>query len=581
MTLSYTSYYGTKGELVKVYNLVEPFTVNDVDINAGTGSAHDLIEDWFGDSWETVYDEILMAPNSLTYQLAQTTNSEIEFESGDRKGKIALRGYYDSYVTGAQPVGNTVRYNFGYTDSYGNLNYQGYVDLMAISGDDEAHLAYTTTYGERTLNGFPDHYSNTARVAILMRDYTGEVFVLSLMPVKQSTYITRFNRIISRGVDRMPEFMDKEFWEGISNDVPETEEGEGIVNINNRFAPRTSMNGLGVYPITRADLQGFVKDLWNESFSEKILKYINGDVMNNIVSVRWFYGIGGSIPRTDASVYIRLGNQSMKGDLGTQTVVTRPAVSELMTYTMGSLLVPRKYNNFLDLSPFTRLQVFVPYVGFVNLDMTEFAGRRLRLDYNINIVSGAAVAYIYVQNSDGSWRIAHEQATTLGVEIPLSINSRESMSNRITTAIAGTAVTAGGAAVGSLLGPVGAIGGAMAGAGVSQSVLSGGAQIASNGISGLSSTLSSAASSRNGGGIDNETGSLGDFQPSILITRPKAIPPSDYNMQVGLPDNNSGTVGSFNGYIKAGAIKQSAVSGLPRQAMDEIDQMLRAGVYTQ
>lgn len=121
----------------------------------------------------------------------------------------------------------------------------------------------------------------------------------------------------------------------------------------------------------------------------------------------------------------------------------------------------------------------------------------------------------------------------------------------------------------------------MAGAGVSQEVLGSTAQTVSNGISGLSSTISSSPSNRNGGGIDNETGSLGEFQPSVLITRPKAIPPSDYNMQVGLPDNNSGTVGSFSGYIKAGAVKQSAVNGLPRQAVDEIIQLLRSGVYTQ
>lgn len=135
--------------------------------------------------------------------------------------------------------------------------------------------------------------------------------------------------------------------------------------------------------------------------------------------------------------------------------------------------------------------------------------------------------------------------------------------------------------VGSLAGPGGALAAGALGAGFSSQVLGGTATVASNAIGGLSGSFSGTPPSRNGGGIDNETGSLGDFQPSIIITRPIALAPSDYNMQVGLPDNSSGTVGSFNGYIKAGAIKQSAVSGLPRQVIDEISQMLRAGVYTQ
>ena len=85
------------------------------------------------------------------------------------------------------------------------------------------------------------------------------------------------------------------------------------------------------------------------------------------------------------------------------------------------------------------------------------------------------------------------------------------------------------------------------------------------------------------GGLSSETGSLGEFQPHVVITRPQPKAPAGYNSMIGKPDYRNVNIGSMTGYIKIGAISKSAGAGnqnIPKEAMDEIDQLLKAGVYT-
>ena len=360
------------------------------------------------------------------------------------------------------------------------------------------------------------------------------------------------------------------------------EEEEGIVSMDNRFAPRAGTSGLGIYPLDRLQASEFTDDLWTKTFLEAISELVNGSPMDSIISLRWFYGIKSGIPVSAEHFYVTLGNTPFNGVLTESSIVTKPSVSELMTYSMGSIEAPRKYNNFLDLDPFTKVQLYIPYIGYVNLSSTEVMGKKVRLDYNINLVTGATMAIIYVNTGGNKWRAINEVVTVMGIEIPLTIDARESISTRIATAIAGAASTGAGMAIGAAAGgPMGAAMGASMGAQAGASALN---TFANDLGSAVQKT--SGGQFRNGGGVDNETGSLGDFTPHLLISRPQAVAPPEYNDIIGSPDFRKVKLSNMQGYFKVGAFESRNVSneafrdGIPREAFNEIEQILRTGVYT-
>lgn len=446
---------------------------------------------------------------------------------------------------------------------------------------------YTYLYNVMSMIGKPEDIPRNFgpfRVGVLVRDTTGRVKPVTFEVSNENTILDseRFQVAVSTDyyggiyISRGWTAHSDEFWQAQKGAEPPRIKGGGIVDLTDRFSPRTAASSLGIYPITTEQLTNFSSDMWTTNFLEKFIMNLYGKPIDSLISLRWYYGILGEIKRAEKDAYLTMGNVAFRGALGGLTgpeIITKPALSEYITFSCGEVLVERHFNNFLDMSPFTKLQIFLPYIGFVSLDATEFMGKLMRLDYNINIITGAAVAYIYVKVSDNNWRIALQIPCTVGIDIPLSFDARESIASRMATGMLRAAgVGLGMVATAAAAPAVGA--GAVAGVvgSVAQSVVE----------NSITTPPVQDYQYNRSGGMDSETGSLGYLQPFLLITRPIAQAPEDYNELVGNPDYRSGKVSSFNGYIKVGSVKNEdfmSVNSIPRQAMNEIVQLLRGGVY--
>ena len=581
MTVYYI--YDNNGtEAIPFLQLKEPYTVDDfIDIDIS-----DYIRDKnLGNNIEMYNTYLTMKEYFVDFEISDlgnltathlTTldmiyyrdNSTLELTDGNSTVKIKVtRGnssgnYIANYVVNADS-GYPLREPLNYVEFNGIKNIMGTLSSQQRWGSIDS-----------------GKYSETP---VIIRDYSGRIKTLLT-----SRYIDNeeYNNtgiyysevlLIKSGyqIDGLYDWgnIPANFWNSLGNsfDGPKVKE-EGIVNVNKRYSPRVQSNGVGLYPITASQLTEFVSDLWEKTFLENINTVVNGDAMNNVLSLRWFYGIGPSIPRTEAYTYLTLGNVNFNGVLTQSSVTTRPAKTDMLTYSMGSISINRAFNNFLDLSPFTKTQIYIPYVGFSEIDTTSIMGRKIRLDYNINIATGGAIAYVYVQTGENSWRIIQEHPCMMGVDIPLNIQSSEGLGSRIASSIAGSAAGMLSLGMGAAAGPMGIAGsvmGQMAGGMVSNSLNS------VQSISGQSSVTV--------GGLSSETGSLGEFQPHVVITRPQPKAPAGYNSMIGKPDYRNVNIGSMSGYIKIGAISKGAGAGnqnIPKEAMDEIDQLLKAGVYT-
>lgn len=72
-------------------------------------------------------------------------------------------------------------------------------------------------------------------------------------------------------------------------------------------------------------------------------------------------------------------------------------------------------NTFLDYAPYSKFSLYLPYVGFVDVDPNDFVGHTMGVKYHGDVVSGAIVAYV---TKDGS--VMYQYSGNCAVNIPLS-----------------------------------------------------------------------------------------------------------------------------------------------------------------
>lgn len=387
---------------------------------------------------------------------------------------------------------------------------------------------------------------------------------------------------------------------------------DGIVDLSVRYSPRVQAKGLGIYPLEEGQVRDFMSDLWNETFMDKFLYTLFGNPMESIISLRYFYGIRGLINRTQNPAYVTLGNLKFAGGTGVE-LITNPATTEYVQLDMGEVTITPKYNNFLDYSPHTSVQIYVPYYGFYDLNATEVMGNKIRLIYDINIITGVTLANIYIRGPKGArYRLLSSLNCEFGVEVPMNINAMESLLSRNMRTLASAGNTALGIGLATAMPLMAATGaGAVGGlaAGVSSNYVSsnlsqgnirsslvdeGNAlqnQVASDmnqnflqsSMNALEAPQMPTTQSSRSSGMSSETGAMSRFKPYILCTRPDVVAPDNYNDLVGTPDFTSGKISELGtndarNYLRVGAISDGNYD-IPRQAMSEIESYLKAGVY--
>lgn len=435
--------------------------------------------------------------------------------------------------------------NSGETGIYRDLPVEwGLAQIPALVTDDSGTIAYSTfeMLGSESRRGYEDSdYEGVLRGKVNVRSggSTGASWV----------------------------HLDFPWWSGV-DDVQGCVPGEDddIVDLTGRYSPRVGSNMLGLYILNQSDLFTFADEVWTTGFVDKFLNMMDGKPLDSVVSLRWYYGLKDHIQYTEDDAYLTMGNVVFDGTFSNRAFLPVPvAKSEYMMYDFGEIDVRRHFGNFLDFQPFTEMEVFLPYYGNYKLTPTEYVGKSMRIIYNINLLTGVANIHIYNRSSENDcWDVADTVQTIIGMEIPFDIDGRESITSR---AISSAVGTMGAAAVPILAG--GPTLAAPAAAGV---------------VGGLSNAISSSdnnpSGSFSGGGMSDESGSLGRLNCKLSVSRPEPVVPAGYDMMVGSPSFNTLYVKDIEGYFKVGAIENSDVS-IPNEAFEEVEQLLREGVYSE
>lgn len=253
------------------------------------------------------------------------------------------------------------------------------------------------------------------------------------------------------------------------------------------------------------------------------------------------------------------------------SITMNVASNRFMTVNMGSINIEPYWNNALDYK--CKIQIYIPYIGYKDLDTAEVMGETISLSYAVDLLTGKCIAYILVNNS------VHYQFTgDIAYKIPLSpSNYSDQILASITPAItSGALITAGAAS------PVAA---GLIGSGMStyirdgdevadKSVQSRNRSTASNV---MSSSMNIGGDVSRSGALDGNLGFISVQTPYVIINRPRLSLPKNMGHYHGYPSNITSKLGDLTGYTEVGSIH---LEGIPctLDEMEEIEALLKGGV---
>ena len=94
------------------------------------------------------------------------------------------------------------------------------------------------------------------------------------------------------------------------------------------------------------------------------------------------------------------GYKQLKGgryDFGEQA----PYVKEhTIVVDCGGVEIAEHYQSLLDYSPFSRLTIYLPFIGFQKLDDKLVVGHTLKVQYVVDVLSGRCLAQLYVDSTE-------------------------------------------------------------------------------------------------------------------------------------------------------------------------------------
>ena len=125
---------------------------------------------------------------------------------------------------------------------------------------------------------------------------------------------------------------------------------------------------------------------------------------NTIVSVfRYPFNITSVANSTEFMNPIVVGDVQMKykdplSEVDETVSGNKLLVTSNEVIDMGSYKFEEYFGSFLDYSPYTKINMFLPYCGFIQLQAENVMGKTVSLKYSISFVDGTCLAQVSADN---------------------------------------------------------------------------------------------------------------------------------------------------------------------------------------
>lgn len=324
--------------------------------------------------------------------------------------------------------------------------------------------------------------------------------------------------------------------------------GSGMVNpsdpIPDPEAPDIDAISTGLLTIfkpTLTQIQSLGDYLWSNAFDESTLKKLFGDPMDAIIGL----AIIPINPPAGGSKSVKVGN--------VDTGISMPYLSrQFVEKELGSITIDPFIGSFMDYT-LTKIQIYLPYIGFRSLDPADVMGTTISIKYIIDCLTGGCVA---VLNVSGKGAIYQFNGSCIA-NVPLTaLNYSGAIQNAI-SAVGSIATTAAGVATGNpALAGVGAV---------------------SLATRAANAAINTKPTIQRSGSMGGASGLCSVQFPYAVIERPRISAPANYNAFIGNTLNVTMTLGECVGLTMVEEIHLDGVLCTENER-DELLKMLKEGV---
>lgn len=302
-----------------------------------------------------------------------------------------------------------------------------------------------------------------------------------------------------------------------------------------------SSNALwAVYNPTFSEVSAVGSYLWSSSIIDIVQKFF-ANPMDGIISLHMIY----TTPTTGATQNIKLGYL----DSG---VSAKIVTNQYKIINCGEILVPEYFQDVRDYSPYTKCDIFLPFIGIRSLAPEDVINCKLKVKYTVDVLTGAILAELFITKR-GATQCLYTFAGNGSVQIPLTGGDRTRLLSGI---VAGVTATAGGAAVGGIAG------------------------MAAGAVHGVQGLHNSSSVERTGNFSAN-AGAMGIKKPYLIINRKDAYDAYNYNTIIGYPANIACRLSDCSGYTKINSVHVENIPGATENEKERILTVLRSGIIIQ
>lgn len=336
-------------------------------------------------------------------------------------------------------------------------------------------------------------------------------------------------------------------------------------------------------PTLTAGAAGFVT-LYNPSAA--ILKLL-ADELNSDNVIQWIInyfekpqdmvaglGIVPVQPVTIGSHKPKLGSKSID--------IAMPVIEDqFVEKDCGTLEIYKFYGSAFDYSPYSQIQIFLPYIGLKELNVDEVMGKTIGVKYHIDLFTGNCVAFVTVYNS-GNEAVRYQFSGNCLQQIPINATSYDdAITNGIRLATMAVASIATAGAAGAAAGAAATEAGATAAEASTAAAVAESATAAEAGRELAGSTLSAIMTSKphveRSGSLGGSIGLMSVQTPFIVRIIPRQSLPDNYKHYAGYPSNITATLSSLSGFTKMEKINLTGISATDDE-LAEIYKLLYSGV---
>lgn len=290
-----------------------------------------------------------------------------------------------------------------------------------------------------------------------------------------------------------------------------------------------------IYHPTQAQIDSFGGWLWSSNFIDQILKIFNNP-MEAVIGLHKIY----ATPVDAGTATIKVGYL----DSGVSSAYIE---QQYITVSCGSVNLYEQFGNVFDYSPFTDVQLYLPFVGIVPLNVADVMRSTISIEYGVDVITGACLAQVEVSR-DGNSSVLYQYSGNCAVQYPISSGSYMGIVSSIISVAGGVAATvaSGGAAAPLALGAAGGL-------------------------------LNAHTSVQHSGGFSGNSGAMGGKIPYLIITRPQTKVAFNAESMIGKPTNEYVTIGECSGYIKADSVHVINVNATDEE-LTMINDLILSGI---